>query len=114
MTMGEARWLHQNDVEPAFFPDRYSIDLVGGPDIPTTAGFNVGVAFYTAEEFGEPQVHADQEAIYVVSGAGELRVGGEVVPLRPGVAVYVPPGTPHGGRTTGPDPVHVVYAHGAL
>ena len=112
--MSQARWVHQDEIEPARFPDRYSIDLVGGADIPTTSGFNVGVAFYTADEFGEPQVHVDQEAVYVVAGAGELRIGDEVVCLRPGVAVYVPPGTPHGGRKTGEQPVQVVYAHGAI
>jgi len=49
-------------------------DLIGTAAIPTTSGFNVGVAWYTAEEFGEPQVHADQEAVFVVSGEGEMRV----------------------------------------
>ncbi len=112
--MSEARYIHRDDVPAAHFPDRYSIDLVGGKDIPTTSGFNLGVAYYLLEQFGDPQVHNDQEAVYVVSGLGELRVGDAVVPLRPGTAVYVPPGTPHCGRRTGAEPVQVIYAHGAI
>jgi len=112
--MSRPAWTHLDDVQPSVFPDRRSADLIGTDAIPSTSGFNVGVAWYTATEFGEPQVHADQEAVYVVSGKGELRVGDAVVALRPGVAVYVPPGTPHGGRTTADEPVVVVYTHGAV
>ncbi len=112
--MPEARWTHVDDVEPTTFDDRRSADLIGTDAIPTTSGFNVGVAWYTAEEFGEPQVHDDQEAVYVVSGEGELRVDDEVIPLRPGTAVYVPPGSRHGARRTTAEPVVVVYTHGAI
>ena len=112
--MSQAKWVDQQNVEPEPFPDRYSMDLIGTEHIPTSSGFSLGVAYYTAKEFGEPQVHEDQEAVYVVSGVGELRMGGELVALKPGVAVSVPPGTPHGGRRTGAEPVMVVYAHGAV
>ncbi len=112
--MSTPAWTHLDDCEPSVFPDRRSADLIGTDAVPTTSGFNLGVAWYTASEFGAPQVHDDQEAVYVISGEGELRVGEEVVPLRPGTAVYIPPGTPHGGRTTTDKPVMVVYAHGAV
>jgi len=112
--MPDAGWTHVDDAEATTYPDRRSADLIGTDAIPTAAGFNVGVAWYTAEEFGEPQVHADQEAVFVVSGEGELRVGDDVVALTPGTAVYVPPGTAHGGRRTADQPVFVVYTHGAV
>lgn len=112
--MPDAGWTHVDDAEATTYDDRRSADLIGTDAIPTTSGFNVGVAWYTAEEFGEPQVHNDQEAVYVVSGEGELRVGDNVVALTPGTAVYVPPGTAHGGRTTTGEPVIVVYTHGAV
>lgn len=112
--MPDAAWTHVDDIESTTFADRRSADLIGTEAIPTTSGFNVGVAWYTAEEFGEPQIHDDQEAVYVVSGEGELRVGDDVVPLRPGTAVYVPPGVAHGGRRTTEEAVVVVYTHGAV
>ena len=112
--MPDAGWTHIADTRPLTFSDRRSVNLVGTETIPTTSGFNVGVAWYTGEKFGEPQVHNDQEAIYVVSGEGELRLRDKIVALTPGTAVYIPPGTPHAGRRTTDEPVVVVYAHGAV
>lgn len=112
--MPDARWIHIGDVKPTIYSDRCSVDLIGTDTIPTTSDFNVGVAWYTAEEFGEPQVHDDQEALYVISGEGELRLGDTVVTLTPGTAVYVPPCTQHRGRRTTDKPLVVVYTHGAM
>ena len=106
--------VHEKDVQPTHFPDRWSKDLIGTPTLPTTSGFNVGRANYTAGEFGAPQVHEDQEAVYVISGVGEVKIGEEVIALEPGVAFYVAPRTPHCARRTRPEPVMVVYTHGAV
>jgi mannose-6-phosphate isomerase-like protein (cupin superfamily) len=102
------------NIAPTHFPDRWSKDLIGTAALPTTSGFNLGRACYTATAFGTPQVHADQEAVFVISGVGELKVGGEVIPLEPGVAVYVGPGVEHCARRTTDEPVQVVYCHGAV
>lgn len=101
-------------VPPSHFPDRWSKDLIGTAAIPTTSGFNLGRACYTATEFGAAQIHADQEAVFVISGTGEIKVGGEVIALAPGVAVYVAPGVEHCARRTTDEPVQVVYCHGAI
>src|SRR5262249_41087623 len=37
---------------------------------------------------------ASDEVLYVLRGSGAATLGGERLPLRPGVGVYVPPGTP--------------------
>jgi len=100
--------VHEDEVPKQEYPDRWSKDLIVG-----LWGFSVGVAEYTETEFGEPQVHEDQEAIYIASGVGELLLGEEVHPIRPGTAAYIPPGTKHAIRRTGPEPVRVVYTHGA-
>ena len=106
--------VHEDQVQAHPYPDRWSKDLIGTATIPTNSGFNMGVAEYHTTAFGPLQVHDDQEAIYVVSGVGEVKVGDEVIPLRPGVADYVAPETAHCGRRTGEDPVVVVYTHGAI
>ena len=108
------RTIAERDVAAKEFADRWSKNLVGTQEVPTTAGFNLGVACYHAPEFGAPQVHGDQEAVYVVSGVGEILLAGEVLPVSPGTAAYIPPGVPHATRRTGADPVKVVYAHGAI
>ena len=101
--------VHEEEVSRSVYPDRWSKDLVEG-----SSGFSVGVAEYDATEFGPVQVHEDQEAVYVVSGVGEMRIGNEVHPICPGSAAYIPPGTEHATRRTGDVPVKVVYAHGAV
>jgi mannose-6-phosphate isomerase-like protein (cupin superfamily) len=107
-------YVNESAIEPRQFPDRWSKDLIGTDDLPTTSGFNLGRACYTATEFGAPQVHADQEAVFVISGVGEIQVGREVIALEPGVAVYVGPGVEHCARRTAEEPVQVVYCHGAV
>jgi mannose-6-phosphate isomerase-like protein (cupin superfamily) len=108
-------YVNENDVEKKLAADRWSKDLVGGSSpIRTTGGFNIGVAEYHVTEFGPLQVHDDQEAVYVVSGVGEITVSGQVWPVAPGTAVYVPPKAPHATRRTGPAPVKLVYTHGAI
>lgn len=106
--------VHEDDVQKEQHSDRWSKNLIGTDAVPTTSGFNLGVASYHAEEFGELQTHDDQEAVYVVSGVGEIRLGDCVHPVRPGVSASIPPGTPHATRRTGPEPVKVVYTHGAV
>ncbi|NPV48755.1 MAG: cupin domain-containing protein [Armatimonadetes bacterium] len=106
--------VNENDVPPRQFPDRWSKDLIGTEALPTTSGFSLGRACYTTREFGEPQVHADQEAVYVISGVGEVMIGDEVITIRPGDAFYVGPGVKHCARRTSEAPVQVIYAHGAI
>jgi len=108
-------YVREDEIAKKNAPDRWSKDLIGGSSpIATTGGFNVGVAEYFVEQFGPPQVHDDQEAVYVISGVGEITVSGKVYPVAPGTAVYVPPRAPHAARRTGPQPVKFVYAHGAV
>jgi mannose-6-phosphate isomerase-like protein (cupin superfamily) len=107
------RTLHEDDVDASVFSDRWSKELIGGPDVPTDSGFSLGMAEYGTLEFSL-QVHDDQEALFILSGEGEVRIGDEIFPARPGAAFFVPPHTPHATRRTGSDPVRLVYAHGAV
>jgi len=112
--MADGKSAHEADVQPTHYDDRWSKDLIGTVAVETAAGFNLGVAEYHATDFGNPQVHDDQEALYVISGEGEVMVGDDVVSVRPGSAVYVPPQTRHATRRTTAAPVRLVYTHGAL
>jgi len=108
------RFTQESAVSASQFPDRWSKNLVGTDQMPTTNGFNLGVAEYHATDFSQVQVHDDQEALYVVSGVGEIQLDSEVLPLEPGTAVYVGPGVSHSTRRTTDAPVKVVYTHGAV
>jgi len=109
------QFVREDEIRKKAAADRWSKDLVGGSSpIGTTSGFNVGVAEYFVEEFGPLQVHDDQEAVYVISGVGEITVAGKVFPVAPGTAVYIPAKATHATRRTGQEPVKLVYAHGAV
>ena len=108
------RTIHEEGVCRSTYPDRWSKDLIGGAVLRTTSGFNMGVAEYHTPEFGAPQVHDDQEALYVIQGVGEVLIKDKVYPVNPGTAVYIPPHTKHAMRRTGEESVKVVYAHGAI
>ena len=105
------RPIHEDEIAPSEYSDRWSKDLVTA-ECGATSGFNLGVALYTSEAFGPLQVHDDQEAVYVVSGIGEIKLGDKIYPVRPGSAAYIPRGTPHATRRTTQEPVKVVYTHG--
>ena len=112
--MQERVSMHESELARQEHADRWSKDLVGVTELPTTSGFSIGLAEYHQPEFGELQVHDDQEALYVISGVGQVRIGRQVIDVRPGSALYVAPGTAHATRRTGDEPVRVLYAHGAV
>lgn len=109
--MSERVSIHESEVPREEYADRWSKDLIGGPEIPTTGGFSLGVAEYFQPEFGEIQQHDDQEEVYIVSGTGMIRIGDDEFDAVPGEAFLLPPGTRHATRRTGDEAVFVVYTH---
>ena len=59
--------------------------------------------------------HPDTEEVYyVVSGEGEMVVGEDRYPIKPGDALYVPPGEFHTTFQTGNAPLVVVWVTGKV
>ncbi|MBO3841811.1 MAG: cupin domain-containing protein [Candidatus Brockarchaeota archaeon] len=57
-----------------------------------------------------PHEHPEREEIYyVLSGSGMLIVGGEEIPAREGLALYVSGEEPHGLRNQGEEQLIVVF-----
>jgi len=102
--------VREKDVEKSVFEDRWSKDLITSQ----LAGFSLGIAQYHSREFGKPQVHGDQEALYVVSGVGEMRLDEEIIHVEAGTAIYVPSGCRHASRVIGDQPLNIVYTHAAI
>lgn len=101
--------MREREVEKSVFQDRWSKDLLTSQ----LAGFSMGIAQYHSNEFGTLQIHGDQEALYVVSGVGEMLLDEEIVRVEAGTAIYVPSGCKHAARAIGDRPLNVVYAHAA-
>lgn len=53
--------------------------------------------------------HAQVEAYYVLSGAGEVTVDGDVHRVRAGSAVFIPGAAPHAARAIGSEPLRLLY-----
>ena len=51
-----------------------------------------------------------EEVLYVVRGAGFCRLDGYAYPLRPGVGMFIPPGSPYSIENRGTETLHTVSA----
>ena len=110
--MSERLSVHESEIAKEECADRWSKDLIGGPQVLAGSGFSLGIAEYFQPEFGEVQQHGDLEELYVVSGEGQIRVGDEFFDAVPGLTLRVGPGVKHCTRRTGDAPVFLVYSHG--
>jgi quercetin dioxygenase-like cupin family protein len=70
---------------------------------------SLGYSVFTPGTVLAPVKHQVEEVAYVVSGAGELRLDDEVVPLREGDALHIPAGIWHAVANTGADDVVMVF-----
>jgi mannose-6-phosphate isomerase-like protein (cupin superfamily) len=100
-----------------------SIRLPAEPDVTAPDGSDVRVLVRSergsmahfelaAGQTSQAVQHRDVEELwFVVSGAGEMWLGGDapaVVALEVGVSLRIPPGTPFQFRSTGPGPLAAV------
>jgi len=81
------------------------------PGATGTRGLTLGVIIYEPGCIVEPHTHSDQEALYVLKGRGEARIGSETVELRPGTAVYMREGVVHSVVNPSTDPIEAVLIH---
>ena len=52
--------------------------------------------------------HTVQEVLTFISGEGIATLGAETIPVCADMSLVVPPGTPHGYRNTGAEPLRLV------
>jgi mannose-6-phosphate isomerase-like protein (cupin superfamily) len=77
-----------------------------------TPRFTFGIIEFQPGRELEAHVHADEDdAFYILSGELTFLLGGERVPAPPGTFVLVPPGTEHGFRNDGEEPVRMLNIH---
>jgi quercetin dioxygenase-like cupin family protein len=90
---GEGRYFDLDAVSPVAFVE----GLVFRPVV----GDRMMVNFVRYEPNTEAPRHAHEEeqVTFVIDGEFEFDLDGDVRTMRPGMAVLVPPGVPHGART---------------
>ena len=91
-----------SEVPVGKIPGREIRDLVNGKTL-GTKGISLRVTDVLPGESCYPaHIHtACEEVIFVLSGQGEIKIGQEVFPMRPGDAIYLPQDVPHVMRNTG-------------
>ncbi len=101
--------VHEEDVHATVLPGRDVLQLL------TTdwgcESIRMGVSIFSPNAHAPGHVHdSEEEAIYILEGSGRMHVGDRVEEVRPGTAVYVPPGVEHSVENTGAKPIKLVYA----
>jgi len=83
--------------------------VLGGP--PETVTMRSGsIVLQPGRNVGKHSTRANEEVLFVFSGAGEMRLSdGTVLNLRPYVVAYCPPDTEHDVFNTGGEPLRYVY-----
>ncbi len=80
-----------------------------------TASLTLGVAELPPGQDGPLVLHRHEpvELYYVLAGEGQVWIGDEAHPVRPGSAVFVPGGVEHGARNTGSETLRILYVFAA-
>lgn len=101
-------YVKEQDVAGQQLPGRLWKKLVGPEDGQCRNMILGVVSFPKGSDPGSHRHDHEEEIIYVISGRGETRVGDQVYPLEPGVAVFTEPGVEHGVKTIGEEPLVLI------
>jgi len=80
-----------------------------GPQNSQAKNLAFGLAEFPAGTLAAAHTHpAEEEIIYILSGAGAILAGEQEIRLEPGVAIFIPPGLVHQIRVDGGAPLKLV------
>lgn len=83
--------------------------LIAGERSPS-AGLVTGIAEIAPGEALLLHHHGPEETYYIVSGSGHMTVDGHTAEVGPGHAVFIPPNAKHSLRSTGAEPLFLVFS----
>lgn len=105
--------IHEEDVKPFVspLPHRRSLRVLLSPSRGKVAsGVAFGVVELSPGLTSPPHHHeTEQEAWYVISGQGQIRVGEKVFEVRPGTVVVSPPRMEHQLTNPGPEVMKALF-----
>ncbi len=104
--------VHEEEVEKIQGPGHWGKPLVWKETIDTDTAFEVGVSGYDATDFPDTKTHKDEEAIYIISGEGVIKIGEQEIEFKEGDCLYIPANTPHCiKKKPGTGELKAVYCH---
>lgn len=106
--MGPRYTIHEDEVSKIQLVGRVVSPLItsdmGAQNILLSSGV------YESGRSLPPHKHdQEEEALYVISGHGEIKIGDLVESLRPGSAVYIPPGIKHYLTVNSDEPMRLIF-----
>lgn len=102
--------IHEREVEAKHLPGRDHKMIIGPESFGGAKTMCFGVADFPPRAHAPAHVHeAQEEILYILSGAGEFYFDGRPEPVEPGTCVYVPPGVTHSINNTSSEVLKVVY-----
>jgi mannose-6-phosphate isomerase-like protein (cupin superfamily) len=84
-----------------------SLSMVVNREVGTSA-LSVWLANHEPGEDVPLHLHDVEEVLTFIEGEAEATLGNDTFPVRAGMSIIVPPGTPHGYRNTGTEPLVVI------
>ncbi len=102
--------IHEGEVKGIELPGRKNTLIIGPHAFGGCKSMCMGIAEFPPGILAPEHIHQEEEEIgYILSGEGELYVGGSVEELKPGICTYLPPKIPHQTRNTGKSILKVIY-----
>lgn len=100
--------VHERDAKRYRLPGRDWIYLIG-PENMGNKNLVFGLAEFPVDSKAGAHVHEkEEEVLFILSGWGEITMGGRVEKLEPGCAIYIPPGLEHHITVQGVEPLKLV------
>jgi quercetin dioxygenase-like cupin family protein len=107
---GRLRAISQDDAPGLDLPGR-QWGLLLGPDNVGSTNMTLGFAIFPAGSAPTGHVHpGEEEMVFVLAGRGRITTDSDVVPLSPGVAVYIPAGISHATAADDGEALHLITA----
>ncbi len=104
---------HEDEIEYSNDDNHKSGELINASN-GSKNGFCMGLSFYTRAQYGDPGVHEDQEAFFVLEGSGFAKVGTHEFSINPGNSFIVTAGSEHSiKKDRSCKYVKVLWCHGA-
>ena len=101
--------IHEDDAEALGLPGRELRWLISSKAVPANHCSTCVIRVPPGEKARPAHSHPNgEEVIYVIRGSGRVLVGGEVRPVRAGMAVLFPQGVVHMLHNTGSEEMKVV------
>ncbi len=92
---GKNNSFNEKDIIKKIFDDRWVRFAFGSQGKINTRGLNLGITEFSEDKVSQTHSHDVDEALFILSGSGDIRIAGEVLKVKENDFLHVPKGTDH-------------------